>query len=202
MGSKTAALHRTNDHTDRPLWVTLLLLLVWIFSSVSSTLTNKTLMTLFPYSFTLTLIHLLASVIVDIAIIGYRGISIFPINKQLLYMVLPSAMSINCSKTLTYISYGYVPASLTHTAKASSPIFSVILTKILYNKQPNIYVTLSLIPITLGVTLSAATELNFVFFGFISAVAASIAAVLNTIYGKQALHHVSCTDPIIFHFYS
>jgi len=159
-------------------------------------------MTIFPYSATLTLVQITASCVVDYIIILYRRLSILPLNRPLLIQTLPVAASINFSKTLTYVSYGYVPASLTHTAKASSPIFSVALSKLLYNKAPSMYIVLSLIPITVGVTLSALTELNFALFGFIAAVAASVAAVLNSIYGKQALHHISCPDPIIFHFYT
>lgn len=202
MGSKTAALHRNHHYADRPVWVTGILLFVWMISSVASTVTNKTLMTIFPYSATLTLVQITASCVVDYIIILYRRLSILPLNRPLLIQTLPVAASINFSKTLTYVSYGYVPASLTHTAKASSPIFSVALSKLLYNKAPSMYIVLSLIPITVGVTLSALTELNFALFGFIAAVAASVAAVLNSIYGKQALHHISCPDPIIFHFYT
>lgn len=195
-------IHHHKHSASRSIYVSTLLLLVWLFSSVSSTLTNKSLMDAFPYSATLTLIQLLASVIVDMCIIYYRGLSLYPFNKQLFIETLPVAAAINFSKTLTYVSYAYVPASLTHTAKASSPIFSVILTKLIHGQLPSKYVLFSLIPITTGVTLSALTEINFVLFGFICAVIASVAAVLNTLYGKQALHHVSCPDPIIFHFYA
>lgn len=205
--SDVVQLHRSHSHTNtihsqRPSYVTALLLFVWMCSAIASTLTNKTLMNVFPYSVTLTLIHLLASVTVDSIIIYYRNLSLLPFNKQLFIQTLPVAAAINFSKTLTYMSYGYVPASLTHTAKASSPIFSVIISKLMYNKLPSNTVCLSLIPITVGVTLSALTEINFVLFGFICAVIAAVAAVLNTLYGKQALHHTSCPDPIIFHFYA
>ena len=61
---------------------------------------------------------------------------------------------------------------------------------------------LALVPLTLGVTLSALTELNFVLVGFFAAIAAALANVLNSIYTKRAISHVACPDPIIFHMYT
>ena len=59
-----------------------------------------------------------------------------------------------------------------------------------------------MVPLTLGVTLSALTELNFVLVGFFAAIAAALANVLNSIYTKRAISHVACPDPIIFHMYT
>ena len=62
--------------------------------------------------------------------------------------------------------------------------------------------SLSLIPLTLGVILSALTELHLVLVGFFAAIAAALANVLNSIYTKRAISHVACPDPIIFHMYT
>ena len=59
-----------------------------------------------------------------------------------------------------------------------------------------------MVPLTLGVILSAVTELNLVLLGFLAAIAASLANVLNSIYTKRAISHVACPDPIIFHMYT
>ena len=60
----------------------------------------------------------------------------------------------------------------------------------------------ALLPLTVGVALSALTELNFVLVGFVAAIAAALANVLNSIYTKRAISHVACPDPIIFHMYT
>ena len=60
----------------------------------------------------------------------------------------------------------------------------------------------ALAPLTIGVILSAVTELNLVLVGFLAAIAAALANVLNSIYTKRAISHVACPDPIIFHMYT
>jgi solute carrier family 35 protein E1 len=177
------------------------LLAIWFSSSVCSTLVNKDLMDRFPYAVTLSAVHMLSSALVDLAIVWYRGLNI-QFRKDVLWGCLPVALTINFGKTLTYVSYGLVPASLTHTAKASSPVFSVLVSKVLFNQVPTLATFLSLIPITVGVTLSALTEINWVFLGFLAAVCAALANVLNSTYTKKGLHHVNAPDPLIFHMYT
>jgi solute carrier family 35 protein E1 len=177
------------------------LLSVWFASSVCSTLVNKDLMDRFPYAVTLSAVHMLSSVVVDFAIIWYRGLHT-QFRRDVFINCLPVAATINAGKLMTYVSYGLVPASLTHTAKASSPVFSVLVSKVLFNQVPTVMTFLSLIPITVGVTLSALTEINWVFLGFLAAVAAALANVLNSTYTKKALHQAGAPDPLIFHMYT
>lgn len=177
------------------------LLLIWFTSSLCSTLVNKGLMDTFPYAVTLSTVHMFSSACVDLAIVWYRGLNI-NFRRDVVWSSLPVASAINFGKIMTYVSYGLVPASLTHTAKASSPVFTVIVSKILFNQVPNRATFLSLIPITIGVTLSALTEINWVFWGFFAAVAAALANVLNSTYTKKGLHHINAPDPLIFHMYT
>lgn len=177
------------------------LLAIWFGSSVCSTLVNKQLMDNFPYAVTLSAVHMLSAAFVDFVIVWSRGLKL-TFRRDVLIGCLPVASAINFGKIMTYVSYGLVPASLTHTAKASSPVFTVIVSKILFNQVPTMATCVSLIPITVGVTLSALTEINWVFLGFIAAVAASLANVLNSTYTKKNLHHANAADPLIFHMYT
>ena len=178
------------------------LLLVWFSSSIISTLVNKLLMKAFPYPVTISAVHMCSSVVVDYIIISSRGMSVAPFRSDVFFNALPVAATINFGKTLTYVSYGLVPPSLTHTAKASSPLFSVILTKLMFNRWPNTPTAVSLLPLSIGVILSAISELDLVIVGFLAAVAAALANVLNSIYTKRALNHISTPDPLIFHMYT
>jgi drug/metabolite transporter (DMT)-like permease len=187
------------------------LLCIWFSCSVLSTLTNKLLMLEFPYPITISAIHMLSSVVVDIAILYKKGYNHYPLNQQLILSSIPVAMCINAGKVLTYFSYGLVPASLTHTAKASAPVFSVAASKILLNHVPKLNTCLSLIPITLGVILCAANDLELQFLGFFAAVAASLAQVLNSIFTKKALGITNnngensttiAPDPLVYHMYT
>ena len=101
------------------LWIALLLL-VWFSSSIVSTLINKMLMIHFPYPVTISAVHMLSSVVVDWFIVLSRGLSLAPFRWDVFWQCVPVAATINFGKTLTYVSYGMVPASLTHTAKVSA----------------------------------------------------------------------------------
>jgi hypothetical protein len=113
------------------------LLTVWFSSSVCSTLVNKTLMDSFPYAVTLAAVHMASAALVDAGFMVWRGLP-FTFRKDIFISCLPIALMINFGKTLTYVSYGMVPASLTHTAKASSPVFSVIVSKLMFNQIPSL----------------------------------------------------------------
>ena len=117
MGSK-AALSLSSPRLGSSLWLSFLLF-VWFSSSIASTLINKVLMMHFPYPVSISAVHMLSSVIVDWFIIVSRGLSLRPFRQDVFLQCLPVATTINFGKTLTYVSYGMVPASLTHTAKVS-----------------------------------------------------------------------------------
>jgi hypothetical protein len=119
MGSKTAALSSSSHRLRHSVWLSLLLT-VWFSSSIVSTLINKVLMVHFPYPVTISAVHMLSSVVVDWFIIVSRGLSLRPFRWDVFWQCLPVATTINFGKTLTYVSYGMVPASLTHTAKVNT----------------------------------------------------------------------------------
>ena len=114
MGSKSALSSSARWRTT--VWLGFLLL-VWFSSSILSTLVNAVLMKHFPYPVTISAVHMLSSVVVDWFIIVSRGLSLLPFRTDVFWQCLPVATTINFGKTLTYVSYGMVPASLTHTAK-------------------------------------------------------------------------------------
>jgi len=184
-----------------------MLLSVWFLTSVCSTLVNKGLMDSFPFAVTLSAVHMASSGVVDLCIVYWRGLNVTHFRRDVFRACLPIALTIDFGKTLTYVSYGMVPASLTHTAKASSPVFAVIVSKLMFNQMPSMATGLSLLPITIGVTLSALTEINWVFLGFLAAVTAALANVLNSTFTKKALSTQTSAsappvDPLILHMYT
>ena len=94
--------------------------------------------------------------------------------------LLPAATALIGSRVLTYVSYGQIPASLTHTIKASAPIFSVFLSRFYLKHVVHPVVVLSLVPIIVGVTLSSVTDVEFEWWGF-------VAAMSSTCVGAYAL---------------
>lgn len=87
----------------------------------------------------------------------------------------------------TAYSVARVPVAYTHTVKAMSPIFTVVLSRALLGERHSarIYACLGLI--AFGVSLSSVTQLTFETGGFTSAVAASLGGVLQSLYSKHML---------------
>ena len=76
--------------------------------------------------------------------------------------VSPLAIAMVSTKLLTYISYGYIPASLTHTVKALQPFFNVLIVFLWTGEGVDRSTLLSLVPIVVGVVYASVNELEFV----------------------------------------
>ena len=108
---------------------------------------------------------------------------------------------INLVCSLLRDSDGMVPASLTHTVKSSSAVFSVLLSRVMSGRWPSLATSISLFPIACGVTLAALTELEFDTLGFLAALVATLANVGHSAYSKQVLRKTG-SDPLILHMYT
>lgn len=80
-------------------------------------------------------------------------------------------------------------------------MFSVLVTRLISKKLPSSGTLVSLIPITVGVTLSAVSEIQFDLWGFISAMIATFLGVLQSTYTKVSLQRTAM-DPMLFHLYT
>eukprot|EP00469_Lotharella_globosa_P018280 CAMPEP_0167811174 /NCGR_PEP_ID=MMETSP0112_2-20121227/518_1 /TAXON_ID=91324 /ORGANISM="Lotharella globosa, Strain CCCM811" /LENGTH=434 /DNA_ID=CAMNT_0007709849 /DNA_START=63 /DNA_END=1368 /DNA_ORIENTATION=- len=122
------------------------------------------------------------------------------IDSRVFWSAFPVGVTLTMGRFLTYFSYQTVAASLTHTVKASSPVFTVALLFLFYGKCQPMWTLLSLIPIILGVILSAVTEMEIKADGFAAAVAAGLISTVQALYAKSSLknsHH-----PMVFHMCS
>ena len=93
MGSKHAAV-QSAVRLRGVAWMAFLLS-VWFASSIASTLINKMLMVHFPYPVTISFVHMLSSVVVDLAIVVSRGLSLRPFRLDIFWQCLPVAATIN-----------------------------------------------------------------------------------------------------------
>lgn len=60
--------------------------------------------------------------------------------------------------------------SFVETVKSSSPIFTVIISRLLIGEITGFWTNLSLLPIMFGLALCSSFELNFSVFGFLAAI--------------------------------
>lgn len=98
---------------------------------------------------------------------------------------LPIAVFITLSKLTTYLSYQYVSMALAHTAKASEPIFNVIVCAIAFKEYHSSQVYLTLLPISIGIALASISDFTYNHTGFFIAIVSALMKVLQNIYTKR-----------------
>jgi drug/metabolite transporter (DMT)-like permease len=130
----------------------------------------------------LTLLHLIVSLLSDVAVMRYskEGVPQFPpmhgrhSTWDIFRCFLPVAVFVTLSKLTTYMSYQHVSVSLSHTAKASEPIWNVIVAALVFGEFYTQPVYLSLVPIAFGVALASVTDFTYNHTGFFWAVVSAI----------------------------
>lgn len=176
------------------------LLLSWYTASVALTLVNKTIMNIFPYGSVLAAAQVGSGAVIDYVVLRRRGQTVcWGQVGPILWRVLPVSVAMLTSKLLTYFSYGLVPASMTQTVKASSPVFTVLLSWCWLGTVPRVETCLALVPIIIGVGLAATSELHFDFVGLLAALMANLPMVFHSLYAKQCLSGHKKIDTITFH---
>jgi len=144
----------------------------------------------------LTLLHLLIALASDVFIMRRTGDAVVAARLasetrrttwDIVRAFAPIAVCVTMSKLTTYVSYQYVSIALAHTAKASEPIFNVVVAALLYGEFHRREVYLSLVPITLGIALASVTDFSYNHTGFAIAVTSALMKVLQNIATKHVM---------------
>ena len=111
--------------------------------------------------------------------------------------IFPLALAMVATKLLTYTSYSYIPASLTHTVKALQPFFNVLIVFIWTGEGVDRKTILTLFPIVFGVVYASVNELEvfsfssfiyrFNMIGFMSALVSTVVGVWQSVYLKMLM---------------
>lgn len=169
----------------------ILSLIVWYVSSGATLFTNKYILSYFDGdAFSLGTNQLIFSVIA-----GYIQIQWTKINSSVhqrtpmrIQQILRDMLFIGICRFITVIlgliAIKYIAVSLVATIKSSSPLFTVIISRIILREKTNYWTKLSMIPITIGLALCCSFDLSFHFVGFICALGTNIFDCLQNVYSK------------------
>nr|CAG4637095.1 EOG090X07UV [Ceriodaphnia reticulata] len=169
-----------------------ILCVFWYLISSSNNVIGKLVLNEFPYPMTLTMVQLLS-----ISLYSGPFLKIWNIRPGLQSsfskdyywkLIIPLAFGKFLSSVFSHISIWKVPVSFAHTVKASMPLFTVVLSRILMGEKQTLPVYLSLIPIILGVAVATVTEISFDLIGMWSALVATCGFSLQNIFSKKVLH--------------
>lgn len=100
---------------------------------------------------------------------------------------------------LGLVSLAHVAVSFTETVKSSAPLFTVLFSYLILREKTPWQVTLSLVPVMIGLAVSSATEISFDTIGFVAAVGNNIVDCVQNVFSKKLL---SALTPVQLQFYT
>ncbi|XP_063973155.1 solute carrier family 35 member E1 homolog isoform X1 [Diachasmimorpha longicaudata] len=182
----------------REILTILILCILWYIVSSSNNVVGKLLLSEFPYPMTVTMVQL-----TSITALSGPFFNMWGVRKSksdiswgyYLRLIVPLALGKFLANVFSHVSIWKVPVSYAHTVKATMPLFTVFLSRIILREKQTCRVYLSLVPIVGGVAIATLTELSFNVIGLVSALASTMAFSLQNIYSKKVLcdtgiHHL------------
>jgi len=175
------------------------LCLLWYAVSSTTGVLGKRILEQFPYPMTMTMVQLSSIAMWSPTLLSYLKVPTVYAKVGGGYNCEKMLFILACGKfvasLMSHFSILKVQVSYTHTVKATMPIFTVILSRIILGTQYSCRVYLSLVPIVLGVALASLTEISFDPAGLLSALSATCGFALTAIYSRQlmrdsGIHHM------------
>ncbi|KAK9889765.1 hypothetical protein WA026_007146 [Henosepilachna vigintioctopunctata] len=183
----------TDSKHTREVLTVLGLCILWYIVSSSNNVIGKMLLNDFPYPMTMTMVQLLSITIFSEPFFNILGVRKYADISWNYYfkLIVPLALGKFTSSVFSHVSIWKVPVSYAHTVKATMPLFTVFLSRIILGESQTCQVYLSLVPIITGVAIATLTEVSFDIMGLISALIATLGFSLQNIFSKKVLHDTS-----------
>lgn len=128
---------------------------LYFFFNLSLTLYNKAVLASFPFPWSLTCMHSLCAAIGSFAAYkrGYfKRSSTLTARDQLVLVAYSSLYTVNIA--VSNLSLNLVSVALHQVIRSTGPIFTILITLALFNKQYQLRTYLSLVPVIVGVGLA------------------------------------------------
>ncbi|VVB14950.1 unnamed protein product [Arabis nemorensis] len=159
---------------------------LWYFQNIVFNIFNKKALNVFPYPWLLASFQLFAGSIWMLILWSFKLYPCPKISKPFIIALLGPALFHTVGHISACVSFSKVAVSFTHVIKSAEPVFSVIFSSFLGDSYP-LAVWLSILPIVMGCSLAAVTEVSFNLGGLSGAMISNVGFVLRNIYSKRSL---------------
>ncbi|CAN8300339.1 unnamed protein product [Cochlearia groenlandica] len=159
---------------------------LWYFQNIVFNIFNKKALNVFPYPWLLASFQLFAGSIWMLILWSFKLYPCPKISKPFIVALLGPALFHTIGHISACVSFSKVAVSFTHVIKSAEPVFSVIFSSFLGDSYP-LAVWLSILPIVMGCSLAAVTEVSFNLGGLSGAMISNVGFVLRNIYSKRSL---------------
>ncbi|KAL1195488.1 Xylulose 5-phosphate/phosphate translocator [Cardamine amara subsp. amara] len=159
---------------------------LWYFQNIVFNIFNKKALNVFPFPWLLASFQLFAG---SIWMLILWSLKLYPspkISKPFIIALLGPALFHTIGHISACVSFSKVAVSFTHVIKSAEPVFSVVFSSLLGDSYP-LAVWLSILPIVMGCSLAAVTEVSFNIGGLSGAMISNVGFVLRNIYSKRSL---------------
>ncbi|XP_043695675.1 xylulose 5-phosphate/phosphate translocator, chloroplastic-like [Telopea speciosissima] len=159
---------------------------LWYFQNIVFNIYNKKVLNLFPFPWLLASFQLFVGSVWMFFLWSLKLQPCPKISKSFIIALLGPALFHTIGHISACVSFSKVAVSFTHVIKSSEPVFSVVFSSFLGDTYP-FNVWLSILPIVMGCSLAAVTEVSFNFQGLWGALISNVGFVLRNIYSKKSL---------------
>ncbi|XP_015761554.1 PREDICTED: solute carrier family 35 member E1-like isoform X2 [Acropora digitifera] len=166
-----------------------LLCSLWYTISSSNNVIGKKILIDFPFPVTLAMVQVASTALYlspTLHVWKIPRMRSIP-KSSLVKLILPLSFGKAFSSITSHISIWKVPVSYAHTVKATMPVFTVVLSRIVLGESQTKEVYCSLIPVVGGVMIATATEVSFNIIGLLSALMATLTFAVQNIFTKKAM---------------
>ncbi|XP_022319519.2 solute carrier family 35 member E1 homolog isoform X2 [Crassostrea virginica] len=163
--------------------------LMWYICSAGGNIIGKLVLNEIPYPMTVTMTQLVAiSVYMEPIFWFLQTPNTGNITRSCyLKLILPLAFGKFFSSVSSHISIWKSTVSYAHTVKATLPLFTIVLSRVLLGETQTFFVYMSIVPIIVGVVVATLTEVSFEMVALFTALLATLVFSLQSIFSKKCL---------------